>query len=107
MWVPGRPRVTTRTSRAPRLAGPGLPPRDAPMSSQRSPLLPPVNAEHRRIAATQFDRANQVVASGNYDYGIQLLISCCTLDPANLLYRQALRRTEKAKYGNNLQGSRL
>src|SRR5262249_31878374 len=29
------------------------------------------------------------------------------LDPANLLYRQALRRTEKAKYRNNLRGSWL
>jgi len=27
---------------------------------------------------------DQVVASGNYDYGIRLLMSCCALDPANL-----------------------
>jgi tetratricopeptide (TPR) repeat protein len=67
--------------------------------------LPPPNAEHRRIAAGQFERANQVVATGNYDYGIRLLLSCCKLDPANLIYRQALRRTEKAKFGNNLRGS--
>ena len=46
-------------------------------------------------------------ATGNYDYGLKLLMSCCTLDRANLIYRQALRRTEKAKYKNNLRGSRL
>jgi tetratricopeptide (TPR) repeat protein len=68
-------------------------------------ILPPPNPEHRRVAAGQFERANQVVATGNYDYGIRLLISCCKLDPANLVYRQALRRTEKAKYRNNLRGS--
>src|SRR5690348_4119440 len=68
-------------------------------------ILPPPNPEHRRIAAGQFERANQVVATGNYDYGIRLLLSCCKLDPANLIYRQALRRTEKAKYRNNLRGS--
>jgi tetratricopeptide (TPR) repeat protein len=56
------------------------------------------------VATAQFERANQVVATGNYDYGIRLLLSCCKLDPANLIYRQALRRTEKAKYRNNLRG---
>jgi tetratricopeptide (TPR) repeat protein len=68
-------------------------------------ILPPPNPEHRRVAAGQFERANQVVATGNFDYGIRLLISCCKLDPANLVYRQSLRRTEKAKYRNNLRGS--
>lgn len=70
-------------------------------------VLPPVSPEHRKVAAGQFERANQVIATGNYDYGIQLLLTCCKLDPANLVYRQALRRTEKLKYKNNLRGSRL
>ena len=72
-----------------------------------SDLLPPVSAESRRIAAERFDRANQVAASGNFDYAIQLLLTCCKLDPANFLFRQTLRRTQKAKYKNNLRGSRL
>jgi tetratricopeptide (TPR) repeat protein len=45
-----------------------------------------------------------VVASGNYDYAIRLLLTCCQLDPANLIYRQRLRQTERAKYQNNLRG---
>jgi tetratricopeptide (TPR) repeat protein len=69
--------------------------------------LPTVSAEVRRIAAERFDRANQVASSGNYDYAIQLLLTCCKLDPANFLFRQTLRRTQKAKYKNNLRGSRL
>src|SRR5262245_44935629 len=69
--------------------------------------LPPPSPEHRRVAAGKFERANQVVATGHYDYGIHLLLDCCELDPGNLLYRQALRRTEKAKYRNNLRGSRF
>jgi tetratricopeptide (TPR) repeat protein len=56
------------------------------------------------VAAGQFERANQVIASGDYDYGIRLLLSCCKLDPANLVYRQKLRRTQKLKYNNNLRG---
>ena len=77
------------------------------MPDSNASSLPPPSAEHRRIAAGQFDRANQVIATGNYDYGIRLLLSCCKLDPANLTFRQALRRTEKTKYKNNLRGSML
>ncbi len=69
--------------------------------------LPPINPEHRRVAVSQFEHANQSVATGNFDYGIRLLLMCCKLDPANLIYRQTLRRTEKAKYKNNLRGGWL
>src|SRR5262249_42784770 len=36
-----------------------------------------------------------------------LLVTCCKLDPRNLVYRQTLRKTEKAKYKNNMHGSKL
>lgn len=75
------------------------------MASNDAMHVPPVTPDHRRAAAGQYERANQVIATGNFDYGIQLLLSCCKLDPANLIYRQSLRRTEKAKYKNNLRGS--
>ena len=75
------------------------------MANPPSSTLPPPNPEHRRVAVSQFEHANQAVASGNYDYAVRLLQSCCKLDPGNLVYRQALRRTEKAKYHNNLRGS--
>ncbi|HTU92850.1 MAG TPA: hypothetical protein VMF69_22410 [Gemmataceae bacterium] len=75
------------------------------MINANVPNLPPITAEQRRIAVGKFERANQVVATGNFDYGIHLLLDCCKIDPSNLGYRQALRRTEKAKYRNNLRGS--
>ena len=75
------------------------------MANTDAPRVPPPSAEHRRVAAGQFEHANQVIATGNFDYGIGLLLSCCKLDPANLIYRQALRRTEKTKYKNNMRGS--
>src|ERR1051325_9756398 len=77
------------------------------MADNDASILPPPSPEHRRVAAGQFDRANEVINTGNYDYGIQLLLNCCKLDPANLIYRQALRRTEKTKFKNNLRGSRF
>jgi tetratricopeptide (TPR) repeat protein len=67
--------------------------------------LPFPSAEHRRIAAESFQRANDVVNSGNFDYGISLLLTCCKLDPGNLVYRQALRRAQKARFHDNLRGS--
>lgn len=63
-----------------------------------APAFPPPSPEQRRIAAAQFDRANQALKIQNMDYAIELLMTCCKLDPANLIYRQALRRTEMIKY---------
>ena len=57
--------------------------------------------------AGQFERAREVIASGDHDYAIHLLLSCCKLDPANLTFRQALRQTEKLKYRNNRRGGRF
>ncbi len=74
--------------------------------TERSSLRPP-SSEHRRIAAESYERASQARASGNFDYAIQLLLTCCKIDPGNLLYRQTLRRTQKAKFRHNLRGSRL
>jgi len=69
------------------------------------PPLPPPSPEHRRIAAESFDKANKVIGTGNFDYGIKLLMTCCKLDPANLMFRQRLRRAQKDKYNNNMRGS--
>ena len=75
------------------------------IESSASPLVP--DARRRRIAAQQFERARQAMNSGNFDYSIELLQTCCKLDPANLSFRKALRQTEKVKYRNNLRGSWL
>ncbi len=69
--------------------------------------LPRLKSEQRRAAAGQFERANQVIAAGNFDYGLQLLLTCCRIDPANPVYRQALRAAQKNKYGNNQKGHAL
>jgi tetratricopeptide (TPR) repeat protein len=61
--------------------------------------------EQTKVATQQFERANQAVNSQNFDYGIELLQTCCKLDPANLIYRRRLRHVQKAKYHNNLRGS--
>lgn len=92
---PARPRVTPRTS-------PALPRRETPHEVKQSAIdtsqLPSVSLEQRQAAAGQFERAKEVITSGNFEYGIHLLLNCCKLDPANLTYRRVLRRTERARH---------
>lgn len=66
--------------------------------------LPPPSPEQRRIAAERFERARQVILTGNQDYGIQLLLACCKIDPANLIYRQELRKAQKKRHKDKLRG---
>jgi tetratricopeptide (TPR) repeat protein len=75
------------------------------MSTNAIPMK--LTAEQRRAAVGQFERANQVLQGGDHDYGLQLLLTCCKIDPANLIYRQTLRRTQRAKYQNNEAGQSL
>jgi tetratricopeptide (TPR) repeat protein len=77
------------------------------MSQPKPPSLPRLTHEQRLSAAGQFERANQVLTTGNFDYGMQLLVNCCLIDPGNPTYRQALRNAQKAKYKNNGKGQSL
>jgi serine/threonine protein kinase len=79
---------------------------EEPPTDDGSPLLP-VSLEQRRAAAGQFERAEEVLATGSHEYAIQLLLSSCALDPANLLYRRTLRRVEKTGSKEGLFGRRL
>jgi tetratricopeptide (TPR) repeat protein len=76
------------------------------MPEDRS-AVPPPTPEQRRAAVGMYERAQQVIAKGDFDYAIDLMVSCCKIDPANLIYRRLLRQLEKSKYKNNLRGSRL
>jgi serine/threonine protein kinase len=62
---------------------------------------------HRLAAAGQFQRAEEVLLSGNYDYAFRLLREACKLDPGHILYRQAFRQAQKARYHDNGKGSAL
>lgn len=77
------------------------------MPDEPTPTAPTPTADQKRIAQNSFTKAREAITSGNLDYAIELLLTCCRLDPANFLYRQTLRKTQKDKYGNNLRGSRF
>lgn len=67
-------------------------------ASEANEAVAGVTEEHRRAAQGQFERALQVAATGQTDYAAHLLLTCCTLDPAELRYRKALRRLGKKKF---------
>jgi Flp pilus assembly protein TadD len=77
------------------------------MPDIKPPSVPSPTPEQRRISQDSFNRAREAITGGHRDYAITLLLTCCRLDPANFLYRQTLRKTQKDKYGNNLRGSRF
>ena len=70
-------------------------------------LVPAPTAEQRRIALQSFSKAKELAKDGGFDYAIQLLLTACRIEPANFHFRKQLRDTQKAKYGNNLRGSRF
>lgn len=51
----------------------------------------PGNPE-KRVAFALFERANEVLRTADYDYGIQLLRECCRRELTNVLFRQSLRQ---------------
>ena len=73
--------------------------------ASRTATLPPPTPEQRRVAVENYEKARQLLSTRSFDYAINLLLTCCKLDPGNLPFRQALRRCQKEKYGNNLRGS--
>jgi len=81
--------------------------RNAVMAGRSKSALSTLSADQRRVAAESFERAKQVLATGNHDYAINLLRVCCTLDPGNFTFRSALRKAQKEKYNHNLRGSRF
>jgi tetratricopeptide (TPR) repeat protein len=50
-----------------------------------------VSPEQRRIAAEWFAHAQEVLGKGDASYALELLQSCCKLDPAKIEYRKLLR----------------
>src|SRR5438309_11930582 len=77
------------------------------MAKPTPPAVPRLTPEQRMAAAGQFERANQVLSTGNLDYVMELLVNCCLIDPSNPTYRQALRNAQKAKFGNSGKGQSL
>lgn len=82
-------------------------PEDQIRDDRDTATFPGPSPRQHRVAIGQFERANEALDKGSYDYGLRLLLSCCKLDPANLVYRQTLRRATKAQEQQHSPLSRI
>jgi serine/threonine protein kinase len=60
----------------------------------------PGRGRNENITTGQIAWAMEQVNRGNLDYGIELLLTCCWLDPGNLRCHQALRQALKARWAS-------
>jgi serine/threonine protein kinase len=86
---------------------PGQSPQETVTEITVTPQVATPSTDQRRVALGQFERATDVIARGDYDYGVHLLLSCCKLEPANLGYRRALRRAERTMNERKRRGGPL
>lgn len=63
--------------------------------------------DKKKIAADCWKRGNEAVPKENWDYAIQMYLTCVKLFPDNLMYRQSLRGTEYKKYDDNGTGAKM
>ena len=75
------------------------------MTRQSEASVQPPSPEERRVAVGQFERANQVLATGNHDYGTQLLLNCCKLDPEYSLPQGAVVEPRKSSTRTTSRGA--
>jgi serine/threonine protein kinase len=69
------------------------------------PDLLGVTPDQRNAAAGQYSHATEVIRNGGDSaYALQLLLSCCKLDPANLLYRKIMREVSRDVAGHKRAG---
>jgi serine/threonine protein kinase len=80
---------------------PHHPPPPTGTAELTSPDVLNISAEQRQAAATQFERAREILASGAAEkrYAYELLLSCCNLDPTNLEFRRRLRKEIRQRQG--------
>src|SRR5262249_33663807 len=80
--------------------------REAPRAVYEGDSTNPLglSGDQLRAAAGQFDRAREAREAGNEAYALELLLSCCKLDPANLVYRQTLREVGRSLAGHGRAG---
>ena len=77
------------------------------MVETTSPSIPRVSPAEARVAMEKSKRAEEALRKNNFDYGIALLMECCTADPYNLKYRQSLRQAEKNKFKDNAPNAQV
>jgi len=69
--------------------------------------LTPDEQRKRKLAKDCFQRATQAMGKQNWEYAVEMFVTCVKLVPDNLVYRQNLRVTERKKYKDNKSGASM
>lgn len=72
--------------------------------AQSQSSLPP--AQRKRLQQC-FERGNQLMVQGNFQYAEELFTQCFVGDPGNVVYLQTFIGNLKKKYNNNKKGNNL
>src|SRR5205085_103163 len=62
---------------------------------------------NKNIAVQCFKAGNLAVEKGNFDYATKMYGTSVKVDPASLVYRQALRGAQQKMYGDNGTGASM
>ncbi len=69
---------------------------DMPTLRDTSRLVEIAGEEQLRAAEELYLHAREILRRGDPSYALQLLLSCCKLDPGNIAHRELLRLTSRA-----------
>ena len=53
-----------------------------------------------KLCADCWRRGTEAMQKQNWDYSIQMFLTCASIKPSHLVYRQTLRGCERQKYGD-------
>ena len=64
-------------------------------------------SDNKSIAVKCFMAGNTAVQKGIFDYAVNMYGTAVKVEPANLMYRQALRAAQQKKFGDNESGASM
>lgn len=67
----------------------------------------PEEQRKRKLASDCLKRATEAMAKQNWEYAVEMFITCVKLVPDNLMYRQSLTGCLKKKYKENKSGASM
>ena len=67
----------------------------------------PEEIRKRKLASDCFKRATEAMAKQNWDYAVEMFLTCAKMVPDNLMYRQSLTGCLRKKYKDNKTGASM
>lgn len=78
-----------------------------PPAASETPWPQPITPAKRNRLQQCYEHGRANLASGNYDYAVEMFTNSLTGDPGNVVYAQSFLDTLYKKYNNNKKGSGL